>query len=349
MSESNTNRDNTIDILRGFAVAVMAGVHTSNYLWYAPHYTWWFPFYYSMTAPLFIAITGMMVALSLFKKSYSFKHYLIRGFAVLIMAIFLDVAVYQIYPFVGFDVLYVIAFAIPLSYLFLKLNRITQLVLILFIFMITPILHGIFGYTNEVLLLSLEKDVYAFSNLFSILERMFVNGWFPIFPWLGFAFLGAWFGDLRWRCKAALCVHNTPLLYIGGALSICGTLLLYSGIDTPGIDIIFAPFSGYFGYIIIVTGLGLVFFSLIQRSTLTAFYYPFMLFGKMALFFYIVHLALLEYVSYFYYKEFTLQNTVIGYLILIGVMFILMYSITILKRSIDWQKQSWILHFLFGK
>ncbi|MEX0917006.1 MAG: heparan-alpha-glucosaminide N-acetyltransferase domain-containing protein [Candidatus Paceibacterota bacterium] len=343
------NRDATVDILRGFAIAVMIGVHVYEYLFYNPYAISLFSFYYPHIAYLFLFITGAMVALSAFKKNRTFSHYLKRGVAILLMAVFLDVAVYQIQPFITFDILYVIGFSMPLAFLFLYLPRFIQLSLVLFIFLATPIFYGMFGYPTETSLLLIEKSGFQDIGLIGVLKNAFFTGWFPLFPWLGFVLLGAIFGDLRWRCKHFLCQSNRALLFLGMLLMAVGSVPLYFAFLKGSGFTLFPGILGYVGFVVFATGFSATLFSIVQHTWRTFVgYQPFAWLGKVALLTYIGHLALLEVISFYVWRELGALQTVVGYTLLVATFVLLAYAVYRMKIQIDWKRKHWALHFLFG-
>ncbi len=68
-----------------------------------------------------------------------------------------------------------------------------QVGLVILIFALTPLLQWQWQYNLEI------YDPFASDNLVGILilRQFLIEGWFPIFPWLGLAFVGAILGSYR--------------------------------------------------------------------------------------------------------------------------------------------------------
>jgi len=196
-------RDIPVDLLRGIAIALMVGANTVPYLLLPP-----VPFAIrvlsSLAAPLFILLSGMMVALSRSRKQYDLRYFLIRGGLVLLIAAGLEAVVWGIFPFMDMDVLFLIGISLPLAYLFLRLDREVRWGIILALFCATPVLQLVFGYPALPLQLPLADAVSGHAGFFlpTLAGHWFIGGWFPVFPWLGVALLGAELGTIRWTGNA---------------------------------------------------------------------------------------------------------------------------------------------------
>ena len=102
-----------VDFLRGIAIMLMIPANLSPY--YAEPHAMWYRFMSSLAAPMFISLSAGMVVLS--SEKHRFDYYLIRGGAVVLIGVFLDILLWRILPFASVDVLYVIGLSIPLVYL----------------------------------------------------------------------------------------------------------------------------------------------------------------------------------------------------------------------------------------
>jgi uncharacterized membrane protein len=144
---SMVNRDRTIDILRGLAIFTMVAANMAGPVLVEPH-PFLFRFYGSFAAPLFILISGMMVALTTQTKGHDLKYFLVRGMLIIAVGAFIDMLIWKIYPFTTVDVLYLIGISLPLAYLFQRLNTRYQCLIVISIFILTPFLQNIFGYAD---------------------------------------------------------------------------------------------------------------------------------------------------------------------------------------------------------
>ncbi len=175
------------DILRGIAISfmLMANAAASLYIGTPP-----LPMRLlgSFAAPSFMILAGIMLALAKKPK-------LNKGFIIIATGCLIDIFVWQIVPFVTFDVLYTIGAAILITAYPARLFpiRVLWLLGVLFI-LVGQWLQWIFGYNPEILEIALppQSSLPPITSILSrIFRQLFIDGWFPLFPWLGFVWLGA--------------------------------------------------------------------------------------------------------------------------------------------------------------
>ena len=213
-------RDTSVDILRGLAIFTMIAANMAAHSLLEPH-TFAFRVYGSLAAPMFVFLAGMMVSYTATIKAHGFPYYLKRAGAVLLVASLIDVFLWDILPFVTYDVLYIIAFAMPVIYFYNKLNRVLQIMLIVVIFGMTPILQWYLGYSDyppEVIVS--EGNWMVNLKEIPVWKHFLFEGWFPLFPWLGVSLLGAFVGSFKF--KTAPDVFNKNLLITGSLLFVVG-------------------------------------------------------------------------------------------------------------------------------
>jgi uncharacterized membrane protein len=342
----SANRITSIDLLRGFAITIMVVSHTIIFL-LAGVQPIWFIFYEALAAPIFICVVGIMVAISSRRSKHTLKYYLIRGLMVVGAGVFVDIAIWQIYPFTSFDVLYLIGLAIPAAYLFLKLNRVIQLTIIFSVFFLTPFLQVLFGYINPIGLLNLEKV----SEYSEVLSRWLINGWFPVFPWIVFAFVGAVFGDLRYRLNNKFFLKNKNVAISSLAVIGLGSIIMFFSPGTPlaltsySIGFIYPP---TIGFSVVAVGIVGVLFIVMENVSTVRILKPLAIFGSMALFFYILHLALLEYVLSLLGAIHSFTVTLLICSVFLGFLLLVAYGLYKMKQRLNWGTKPWILKFIFG-
>jgi len=192
-------RDIPVDLIRGIAIALMVVANTVPYLLSLP-VPFWIRLTSSLAAPLFILLSGMMVALSRTKKQYALRYFLIRGGLVILIAAGLEAVVWRLFPFLDMDVLFLIGLSLPLAYLFLGLDRKIRWGILGAIFCATPIFQFAFGYPEIPVQIPLAAGAMGMAGftLPALAGHWLIDGWFPVFPWLGFALLGAELGTIRW-------------------------------------------------------------------------------------------------------------------------------------------------------
>jgi len=342
-------RDKAIDVLRGLAILIMLAANSSASIYAEPHLLW-FRYLSSVAAPLFITLSGMMVFLSQSKKDYPFAYFLKRGFLLVGIAAFKDIVAWQMYPFRSFDVLYVIGISVPIAFLFSRIGKASlQWMLVAAIFLLTPLLQYLFGYTpypSEVLLNG--SHYMEVANQTSALNHLFIDGWFPIFPWLGFSLLGVMLGCYRWQNK---CIkpfyHKKPILIsivclaTGILLKIIFPVHLY--IREGFGEVFYPPTVGFCMYTIgIILGLFSVFdkiaFSKIFESVATV--------GRSSLFLYILHTFLINYVFAIFLEGLNGVRFALFWLCFAVLITGVAYGLRLLKKK--WKQQPWIFRFLLG-
>ena len=196
------SRDIAVDILRGLAIALMIMANLSMAL-FLPPAPGWYRFLCTLAAPLFIVLAGMMIALSRTGKGRSFQYVAVRGGLVMLCGALLHIFAYEFIPFIDMDVLYLIGISLPVAYLYLGIPERKRWIIIPAILLITPVLWVVFGYNDSIIV----PEFWLFNPLISthiptlvdIVKSWFIDGWFPIFPWIAVSLFGAEIGVYRWR------------------------------------------------------------------------------------------------------------------------------------------------------
>ena len=140
----------------------------------------------------------------------------------MLIGVLLDTLLWRILPFASVDVLYVIGFSIPLIYL-VRGQRLGVLIVLGGIFMLGgPFLQTLVGYNPKILEIK-WTGVYL-PEFSRIIASWFVDGYFPLFPWLGYGFMGA----TLFKCvsQAESRSNAIGLLMVGVILLGVGSLLL---------------------------------------------------------------------------------------------------------------------------
>lgn len=340
------NRDKTIDILRGLAIFTMVAANMAGPVLVEPH-PFLFRFYGSFAAPLFILISGMMVALTTQTKGHNLKYFLVRGMLVIAVGALIDVLIWKIYPFTTVDVLYLIGISLPLAYLFLRLNTPSQCLIVISIFFFTPFLQNIFGYADYPTEFFFPSGVLTIiiENQTNILNHWLVDGWFPIFPWLGFSLLGVILANLRLKYKT----------FGGSVFFLTGIFFLVSGSVIwyfyPGKFLTRAGYSEVFypptlGYIISAVGLIVLLFFIVDYKHSVIIYNPLQALGESALFMYILHLSLIEYVIVPIWSKVNFQTFLLFYIALSLLLILIAYGLRFFK--VKWKDHPFIIRFLLG-
>lgn len=342
-----THRDATIDILRGWAIFTMVAANIAASVLASPH-PFLFRFYGSFAAPLFILISGMMVVFTAQTKGHGLKYFLLRGAMIITVGALIDVLIWKIYPFTTVDVLYLIGISLPLAYLFCRLDALSRWIIIISIFLVTPVLQMNFGYTDYPTEFSLNgEQTIIIENQTGIFNHWIIDGWFPVFPWLGFSLLGVNIANLRWN-KSHANFGKINISLIGICILAFGGIIwwLYPGslLTRAGYSELFYPPT--IGYIMSAIGIIVILFSIVDRKPLISAYKPLQLLGESALLMYILHLALIEYVIAPQESEQIFQVFLLIYIVLSSLLISIAYALRVLKTR--WKDRPFIVRFLLG-
>ncbi|MDD1681796.1 MAG: DUF1624 domain-containing protein [Methanoregula sp.] len=332
-------RDRSVDLLRGLAIAVMVAANMIPFL-LVPPAPFWLRVLASVAAPLFIFLSGMMVALSFRLKKHTFSYFLIRGGFVVLLGVLIDLLARGAVPFLDFDVLYLIGISLPLSYLFLKLDLRRRMLIFLSIIIVTPLMQAFFGYSGLPLQVQLIP-VLSGSALpagTSILRQWLIEGWFPVFPWLAVALLGAHTGTFRWQESGIRSFVDRKLaLPVGGAFVI-GVLFWYL---LPGpaltpygyVELFYPPTMEFLLFIT-----GLIFCLFIAADwlvTTPGSPEPLQVLGQCSLAIYVVHTLIIDLCILPLQLRVSLPLFLIAYLVFIALMTLLAYGIRSLRLRLD--------------
>jgi uncharacterized membrane protein len=178
-------RSHAIDALRGVAIVSMFAANLAAPCLLPPH-PLWLRIYGSFAAPAFVFLAGLMTSLG--SRPASVARLLKRSLLLLALAVGIDLLCWGIAPFETFDVLYLLALALPVTGLCRQLNVWAQLLLAVAVLALAPWLRHVLGYGP------LLPDQLAYP--WPAWRRLLVDGWFPIFPWLGVALLGGTAGRI---------------------------------------------------------------------------------------------------------------------------------------------------------
>jgi len=339
-----------IDVARGLAIFIMVPANMSASIYAEPH-AFWFRVVSSFAAPVFIAVAGMMVTLSAGRRTRGLWDAVIRGLMLLTVAALIEAVIFRVVPFYSYDVLYLIGIACPLTYLFAKLPRIWQFALIALVFAAAPILQWTFGYTNhpgEYVLWGSgagTREVIP-RNPTGLFQHMLIDGWFPLFPWLGMSFAGA---------TIAQTVFMPPREETSRKIVPVAAILLIVGIVVwwlyPGRAYVRDGFSELFypptlGFIITACGTVLALLWAVHFAPDSPIFAPLRWLGECSLLMYALHLALINYVLEPRWPSRALPTFLLIDLATVCVLVGIAVAIHYAKRA--WPDRPYVVRFLFG-
>lgn len=293
-------RDIPIDILRGLAIFLMIMANLSPALLLAPA-PGWFRFFASLAAPLFVITAGTMVALSRTGKGRSFGYIALRGGLVILAGALLHLLAYEFIPFIDMDVLYLIGISLPLAYLYLGLPEKKRWLIFAAILLLTPVLWAGFGYNTTIIeptftIFSPEVPGTPVPGLADIVKLWFIDGWFPIFPWLAFALFGAEAGRYRWGTGEVRPFRFSREGLFAAGLLVAGGILwvLFPGaqaLRNGYVELFYPPVIGF-----LLFGAGFFLFALTVLDHLPAYYSlmdPLRATGECSLAIYLLHYTII--------------------------------------------------------
>jgi uncharacterized membrane protein len=345
--KTKVQRDSTVDILRGFAVFTMVAANMAGNILKEPH-PFLFRFYGTFAAPMFIMLAGYMVATK-GKQDHGFSYYLLRGALLVLTASLIDTLVWQYYPLVSFDVLYLIGVSMPIAYLVSRLPKLLQWSTMFLFFALTPLVQAKLGYNPSQTNLDIPLGQLSTSDFLvqlPIIVRHFVaDGWFPLFPWVGFSLLGVNLSSLRQQLKQTF----TPTMqWVGPLILLAGAVFWWFNpgplYTREGYSELFYPPT--FGYMATAMGVILSAFGLFSKISTAPFLKPWKLLGQCSLFIYVLHYTLIRYVLSFFWPKIEFLPFVGLYVAFISVLFGVAYGVHKFKQHSP--KNPFLLQFLIG-
>lgn len=343
-------RHHAIDIVRGLSICIMVPANMSAMVYAEPH-PWWFRVITSLAAPMFIFLAGLMVGIGSHAKKYSWDYYALRGGLVIVLAALIDSLIWGLLPFHSFDVLYLIGLSLPLCYAFTKLSGTWQWLTIGGILLMTPALHGLVGYQAQLPGISLSNGVgQALSRVAKdpavIARHFFVDGWFPVFPWLAVAMGGVLAAQHGRYPEAA--ESQTKMGRWGAALSLVGLILwwVYPGaqhVRSGYSELFYPPTPGF-----IVFGIGIAILALWAASWQSEAWplLPLRWLGKTSLFIYVLHYAILHFWLNRSYRDSSLEEFAVINLVMLAGLILVAWLLGQLARS--WKSRPFLVRFLLG-
>ena len=297
-------RDPLMDGIRGLALVLMMFGHAAvNFV--APPWPLWGEMLCALAPIFFFLIAGMMVTGSVIHRQRGGTHFLKRMVFLMALGVAIDLLAWQIRPFTSCEVLYAIGVYLPLTYLALKYLKHGPLALAVLVVAATPALQTCLGYSAYPLEWDLSGGlVHPVLHTASVWRHWLVDGWFPVFPWLGMMLLGSWIEHQRIQQDA-----GNP----GAGFGLVGTAFIGLGLKLwwpiqPGL-VVRLQVGGAFmppplGYLLWGTGtfLALLYLSWPVRGAV--YLAPLRRFGRYPLLGYGFHLLVIQGIRYRFGKFF---------------------------------------------
>jgi uncharacterized membrane protein len=289
-------REATYDVLRGLAILTMLCANVVGYVSPPGTHPLWLRLYGSFAAPLFIALAGLVAALGVRRKGFGFRHLLSRGLLIMATGALIDIVIFQIVPFTTCDVLYLIGFSLIPLFFIEKLSPAWKSAVVLIVFAATPLLQHYVGYTDHPSEYCLSGELTKHIEMDTpIWQHWLVDGWFPVFPWFGFALLGSVMLDIKvklgtfrdWRVAFASLAAATA-----GAIVLWQVSFAQIQAERGCYNEIFYPPTP--SYIALAVGMVGLLAAIVDGSAARAGFFPLRVMGRASMFIYILHIALMQ-------------------------------------------------------
>lgn len=207
-------RIHSIDLCRGIAVLVMLAANAWPELYPSDETPILLRGIFSSAAPIFIFLSGVSIRIVM-ESGKTSRQVWKRSVQIIAIGVMIDLFVWQIHPFANFDVLYLIGISSILIWYFGQLpsGLIKWAVALTFLFIHLAFISH-YRFEMEDFPINEFPDAYSFPGT---LKRLILDGWFPLFPWVGVSFLGY----LTYEQRSKLVGASRQLLILG----ICGVLV----------------------------------------------------------------------------------------------------------------------------
>ena len=323
-------RFNSIDVMRASAIIFMVMCHFVIYLSHPEGDCQWIYLFANhligdFAAPIFVFLAGMSQAVSLSAQGPSQKFFdargirmLKRGLLIILVGFILSILTFGPFALFEWDILPFIGVSIMILFLLRKAPLWTLVFLAFLAVFITPFLRELSGYSNywgslqdaagttQVFPGFLLDPVaeYRMNFVFTdVAKGLFINGYFPVFPWIAFPLIGYFVGkiDLTGEPIGRFDGKVGILGLVSITLGFCGLFYAVSlGYHDPTTKHI-APFSFYPAsttLLLVQMGICFVFFyicrKLFDKDRQENFFIRYCrLFSKYSLTIYVVHYLLL--------------------------------------------------------
>lgn len=348
-------RDETYDVLRGLAIVTMLCANVIGYVSQPSLHPLWLRYYGSFAAPLFITLSGLVAAMGVRNKSYGFIYFLQRGALIIATGALIDVAIWRVLPFTTYDVLYLIGLGFIALYFFEKLSLSRKAAVVLLVIAASPVLQHYLGYTDHPTEYDLSgKLTTPIKHPTPLWQHWLVDGWFPVFPWIAFSFLGSVMLDVKARLgsyRDRRVVAASLLTTVAGA-AVFGKYSFAEVLTDRGpYDEVFYPPT--LGYVALAVGLLMLLTVALEGTASHAIFYPLRTFGRASMFIYILHTALVQFAIIPYFTDpktdratGTLTDSFVVYGLVTLVCFLAALLLHLVKRR--WKFRNFFLRFYLG-
>jgi uncharacterized membrane protein len=332
MERMNENRVNSIDILRGIAIMIMILANAWPSLYPFDTCPSSLRIIFSTAAPVFIFLSGYSVSLAVMNKKNTLQ-IVARALQIGATAAGLDMLIWGIVPFITFDVLYLISFSILCILVMRKINPYLLLIISIPIMFTNQLFMDIYDHSVEEINLS---GIFQSESYQNSIQHFLIDGWFPVFPWLGMALIGYVWGTIKKWPKN----YNLLIFTLGTVLIIFAS---FNSSDLLGKSLR----NGYaeLFYPMNQTRIMFVLGTLMTLAPIISMQFPDRLYpakwGKLSLSIYVFHVTYIHFILPFFAQE---ENDFKVIILLAGI--ILFYLTIVIFVELQIQIKARLKHFL---
>lgn len=316
-----------IDLLRTAAIFIMIIANASPYL-IKESISYEFRLFCSLAAPVFIFLSGFVLSVTIKPGEKNWAKWQNAGYLIA-TGTFIDSVIWGIKPFNTFDILYLIGFSLLINLAIrnssLALKGIIWLAIIFIHFGLNTDINYRFANNDILVVNSLQAE-----HLFEF-KRLFLDGWFPLFPWLSFSVLGSIIGDVY--KKKWLNNYIISLSIFAFVLSVI--YLIYNpitqGIRNGYVELFYPVELPYF--LFATTFTLAVSMAAIQILNIPSFFSPIAKLGEHSLFVYVLHTVIISFVLQPLAKADISVNPIYSYSIFILVIYVLVKGLQFLLKK----------------
>lgn len=329
-----------LDAIRGIALFIMVFANCAPYLLQLPH-AFAVRAVDSLAAPVFIALAGYGISrMSKENRDWIDFRLFRRGLLTILVAALIDALIWDIMPFTGYDVLYLIGFGILVAACLPRLANFWLMVIMLVIISVSFYFQSKGHYRGELNDFPLESQYWR--ETYRNYEAWLMYGWFPVFPWLAVFLFGYLGGKKTLRFgRYKLIVSMVLVLLISFSL-----IIMYHDdkLVRQGYSELFYPADLTF----LVFAFGITALVWVNRTFFNhKAFYLFRILGRSSLFVYILHAALISFGLKALFKL-TGENVLLTLLLIYLVIYALSMLLLYIKRWSAWKKTPYLLRFIFG-